>query len=126
MNKIVIALMAGFTALTLTSCSVFHVESEDLSTDFYPSKSNINEVVHIDEVNQPHEILGYVRVNTERNQKISEVIRRMKREAAILGGDAITNIQSDATGEWKKLPAQDLLGNAYVRANFTATVVRFK
>ncbi len=50
----------------------------------------------------------------------------MKREAAILGADAITNIQSDATGAWKKLPAQEVVGNGYVRANFTATAIVFK
>lgn len=124
-TKTIQALIIGLTAMTLSSCSVYHVNSEDITTDFYPSKSNVNDIVHLDEVAQPHEVLGYVTVNTERNQKISEVIRRMKREAAIMGGDAITNIQSDATGQWKKLPAQDVIGNAYLRANFTATVVRF-
>lgn len=48
----------------------------------------------------------------------------MKREAAILGGDAITDIQSDATGTWKRLPIQKTIGNAYVRSNYTAEVVK--
>ena len=55
--------------------------------------------------------------------KIKEGIEKMKSEAAILGGEAITDIQSDATGLWKRLPAQRTIGNAYVRANFTASVV---
>jgi hypothetical protein len=50
----------------------------------------------------------------------------MKREAAMLGGDAITNIQQYAGGIWKKIPPQKLLGNAYIRANFTATVVAYQ
>ena len=126
MNKFISLLIIGLISLTLNSCSIIHINSEDISTDYYPSKVSINDVVHIDEVLKPHEVLGYVTVNTERNQKMSEIIRRMKREAAILGGDAITNIQSDATGQWKKLPAQTVIGNAYIRANFTATVIKFK
>jgi uncharacterized protein YbjQ (UPF0145 family) len=112
--------------ISLGGCSVYHVSSEDISTDYFPSKSSINDVVHMENINDQHEVIGYVTVNTERNQKVSEVIRRMKREAAIIGGDAITNIQTDATGTWKTLPAQEIIGNAFVRANFTATVIKFK
>lgn len=107
-------------------CSVYHVNSEDISTDFYPSKQSISDIVHVEQVDKPHEIIGYVTVNTERRQRMGDVINKMKREAAIMGGDAITNIRTDATGQWQKLPAQDLIGNAFVRANFTATVIVFK
>ena len=57
---------------------------------------------------------------------MDQIIEKLKREAAVLGADAITDIKTDSTGTWKKLPLQHVLGNAYVRANFTATAVVFK
>lgn len=115
-----------FACLTLSSCSMYSVDSENTTYDVFPEKKNANDVVYLESVDRPHIVLGYVTVNTERRQHMSDVIEKMKREAAILGGDAITNIKSDATGTWKKLPAQKLLGKAYVRANFTAEVIVFQ
>ena len=112
--------------LTTSGCTLYHVSSEDSADNFYPSKTSINDIAYLETITQPHEVIGSVVVNAERRQYISEVVDKMKREAAILGGDAITKIQSDATGEWKKLPVQELLGNAYIRANFRATVVVLK
>ena len=112
--------------LLTSSCSMYSIDSEDLTTDYYPSKKSAVDVVYLETVTQPHEIIGYVTVNAERRQQISDVIEKMKREAAILGGDAITNITTDATGTWKKLPAQKLISNGYIRANSTAAVVVFK
>ena len=112
--------------LSLSGCSLYYVNSEETTNDFRPSKESVNDVVYLEEVTQPHEIIGYVTINTERHQKMDDVLIKMKREAAILGGDAITNIKTNATGQWKKLPAQEVIGNAYVRANFTADVVAFK
>lgn len=123
-NAIVIVMTIMVT--TLCGCSIYHVNSEDITTNFYPSKQSISEVVHVEQVDRAHEIIGYVTVNTERRQRMTDVINKMKREAAIMGGDAITNIQTDATGQWQRLPAQEILGNAFVRANFTATVIVFK
>ncbi len=107
-------------------CSIYHINSEDISADYYPSKKTANDVVYLDAIDRPHEIIAYVTVNAERRQNIDDVITKMKREAAILGGDAITDIKTDGSGVWKKLPAQHLIGNGYVRANFKATVVIFK
>ena len=112
--------------LVASSCTLYRIESKDLTTDFYPSKKSASEVVYIENVEQPHEIIGVINIDTERRQRISEVLEKMKREAAILGGDAITNIRTDATGYWKALPAQDFIGNGYVRANFSASIVVFK
>jgi len=122
-NKYLLTLLV---VLIMPGCSVYHVDSEDLTTDYFPSKSTAGEVVYIESVDQPHEIIAQVTVNAERRQRISEVLTKMKREAAILGADAITNIKTDATGEWKELPVQKLLGNAYVRANFMVSAVAFK
>jgi len=107
-------------------CSIYHVTSEDITPDYYPSKRLASDVIHLTTITRPHKVIGYVTINTERRQHISDILEKMKREAAILGGDAITNIKTNATGQWKNLPAQDLIGNAYVRANFTASVVVFK
>jgi len=119
----IILLLAIFLT---TGCSVYHVTSQDTSSDYYPSRRTANEIIFLEVLDMPHDVIGYITVNAERRQKISEVIEKIKREAAILGGDAITHLRTDATGRWKKLPGQDLIGNAYIRANFSATVVVFK
>lgn len=120
------SLVLGLFICLTSGCSLYHVDSRDVTTEYYPPKKSAGDVVYLEETNKTHELIGYVTVNTERRQRISEVIEKMKYEAAILGGDAITDIQTDATGQWKKLPAQKLIGNAYIRANFTAAVVVFK
>ncbi len=51
---------------------------------------------------------------------------KLKNEAAILGGDAITDIQTDSDDLWKKVKPQKLFGNAYTRAKYTAKVVVLK
>ena len=109
-------------------CSIYSVDSQSTSEEFYPSKGSPHDVAYLENVTQPHEVIATVIVNTERRQeqKMEDVIEKMKREAAILGGDAITDIKTDATGTWKKLPAQKVIGNAYVRENFTAAAVIFK
>ena len=110
-----------------SGCSLYHVMSEYTTEDFYPAKETSAEIVYMETVNRPHEVIAVVTVNAERHQlNMENVIAKMKREAAILGGDAITDLRSDATGVWKRLPVQKTIGNAYVRANFTASVVVFK
>lgn len=108
--------------LLTSSCSIYHITSTSTTDDYYPSREN-SEVVYLDQIDDTYEIIGTVLVNAERRQRLKDVIEKMKHEAAILGGEAITDIQSDATGLWKRLPVQRTIGNAYVRANFTASVV---
>ena len=115
-----------FLAFLTSACSIYHVNSVDTTEEYYPSKQTANDVVYLQTVDRPNEVIAQVIVNTERRRTVSEVIGKMKREAAILGGDAITDIRTDASGAWKKLPAQALVGNAYIRANFTASVIVFK
>lgn len=112
-------------AIALSACSVYRIDSEDITTEYYPSKSSPSEVVYLEEPDRNFKIIGYVKINAERRQRLGEIIEKMKREAAILGADGITNIKSDATGRWKQLPAQDIIGNGYVRANFTSTAIVF-
>lgn len=109
-----------------SACSLYRVSSRDNAIDYYPSKESSEDVIYVESIDKPFEYIGQVTVNAERRQMISEVIEKMKREAAILGGDAITEIETNATGYWKRLPAQEFIGNGYVRADFTAKVVVFK
>ncbi len=122
MTKTIIILLC--VVFLTSSCSIYRVNFEEVTGNYY-SATKPEDVQVVEQVSQPHEIVGFITVNTERNQKMEDVLYRMKTEAAKLGGDAITNIQSNATGSWKKVPAQNLVGNAYVRANFSASVVAF-
>ena len=108
--------------LLTSSCSIYHITSTNTTDDYYPANET-GDVVYLDRIDDTYTIIGIVTVNAERRQRLNDVIEKIKREAAILGGEAITDIQSDATGPWKRLPIQKTIGNAYVRANFTASVV---
>lgn len=117
-------LLLGIVLLT-SSCSLYRVNTEEITSEYYPP-TKAEEVKILESITQPHEVIGYITVNTERNQKMDEVLSKMKKEAAKLGGQAVTNIHSDATGAWKKVPVQKLFGKAYIRANFTAQVIILK
>ena len=124
MIKNVVALIA-FVLLT-SSCSIYHIHSVDSTDNYYPSKS-AGEVAYLEEIDEDYAIIGTVTVNGERKQRsIDDILVKMKREAAILGGNAITDIQSDATGVWKRLPVPQNIRHAYVRANYTASVIVFE
>ena len=119
--------LIGIVLLMAPACSIYDVRSQDVSTDFYPPKEDPGEVQYMENVRRRHEVLGYVTVNTERNQPMDEILQQMKKEAAILGGDAITNIRTNAgTGKWARIKPKELLGNAHIRANYIATVVVLK
>jgi len=112
-------------AIVSTGCSIYRIDSEDLPNNTYPAKPSAAAVEYIPNIGKlPHEIIGYAIVQAERSQPFEEISLRLRHEAARLGGDAITNIETDSTGFWKKLPAQKIIGNAYVRAKFRATVIK--
>jgi len=113
-------------ALLQSGCSVYKITSQDLTKEYYPPKNSISEVAFLEKVDRPHDVIGIVTVNTERRQSFDEILKKIKREAAILGADAVTNIQSDATGKWKQLPAQKFIGNGYIRANYSANIVAYR
>ena len=123
MKKILFLILLMFFT---SACSIYHVTSEDVNSDYHPQKKSPIDIVYLETMDQPFDIIGYVHVTAERRQAVADVIERMKYEAATIGGDAITDLKTDATGIWKKLPAQKFIGNGYIRANFTATVVIFK
>lgn len=109
-----------------SGCSVYRIDSMPESTTYYPPKKSPSEIVYIEALDRPHDVIGTVIVTTERRQSLENILPKMQYEASILGGDAITDIQTDATGVWKRIKAQTLLGNAYIRANYSAKVVVFK
>ncbi len=114
------------TILT-SSCSVYRVNSRETTDNIYLPKPSQNEVAYIEKITQPHDVIGFVTVTADRShRRMESIIERMKREAAILGGDAITEIKMESTGLWKKIPARKIFGNAYIRLNFTAKVVAFQ
>ena len=110
----------------LTGCSIYSIDSRDTTQDFYTPKKSIDEIQYLEKVEQPSIQIGVVIVTTERRQSLEDVLPKLKQEAAILGGDIITDIQSNATGAWKSIKFQKLLGNAYVRCEVSAKVLVLK
>jgi hypothetical protein len=110
----------------LTGCSVYQIDSRDTSDNYYPPKTSIEEVQYLEKVDRPSEQIGVVTVTTERRQTLSDALPKLKQEAAVLGGDAITDVQAEATDNWKKLKNVKVLNNAYIRATYTAKVIVFK
>jgi uncharacterized protein YbjQ (UPF0145 family) len=82
-------------------------------------------VAYIEKVDKPYTEIGTVTVTTERRQPLEDVLPKLKQEAGMLGADAITDVQGDATDFWKKLP-QKLIGNAYIRTTYTAKAIVWK
>ncbi len=115
-----------FLALVLTGCTVYQIDSKNISQDFYPPKTAIDQVQYLENVDKPFEQIGEVTVTTERRQSLADVLPKLKQEAAVLGGDAITDIQTNTTGMWKRIKLQKLFGNAYIRATYSAKVIVFK
>jgi hypothetical protein len=111
--------------LISTGCTLYRVDSQEIGSTLYPSKHSPSEVSYMQSVNKPYEVIGYVTVNAERHQAFDEILEKMKKEAAILGADAIINITQNASGSWKSVPAQRLMGNAYLRSDFRATAIVF-
>jgi hypothetical protein len=121
-KKLIITLAACFV---LMGCSMYSIDSQDTTLDFYPPKASPDKVAYLEKVDQPHEVIGLVTVDAERNRPFDEVVAKMKDEAAILGGDAITDVHQDF-GERAGQRTGSLLGNAHVRIRYIAKVVAFK
>ena len=113
-------------AFALTGCTIYQIDSKDTSQDFYAPKTDISQVEYIENVDKPFEQIGEVYVTTERRHSLEDILPKLKQEAAVLGGDAITDIKTNSTGIWKKIKLQKLLGNAYIRATYSAKVIVFK
>jgi len=119
-------LILSFLVVFTSGCTVYQIDSKDTSQDFYAPKTNIDDVVYMEKVDKPYTEIGTVTVTTERNQTLSDVLPKLKQEAAVLGADAITDLQASSSDLWKKLKPQQLLGNAYIRTDYTAKAIVWK
>jgi len=114
-----------FLVIFSSGCSVYSIDSKDTSQEYYAPKTSIDQVAYIEKVDdsKPYTEIGIVTVTTERRQSLEDVMPKLKQEAGMLGADAITDLQSDATAMWKSLPSQKLIGNAYIRSTYSAKAI---
>ena len=124
MKRILFTLL--FLAAFSSGCTVYQIDSKDTSQDLYVPKTNIDEVAYVEKVDKLYTEIGTVTVTTERSQSWQDVLPKLKQEAGMLGADAITDVQNDATDLWKKIAPRKLLGNAYIRTTYTAKAVIWK
>ena len=115
-----------FLAVFSSGCSIYQIDSKDTSPDYYVPKTSIENVAYIEKVDKPYTEIAIVTVTTERCQSWQEVLPKLKQEAGMLGADAITDVQNDATNLWKKIAPRKLLGNAYIRTTYTARAIVWK
>jgi len=119
-----------FTFLCLATfssgCSVYRIDSKDTSQDYYVPKTSIDDVAYIEKTDKPYTEIATVTVTTERRQPWQEVLSKLKQEAGMLGADAVTDVQNDATDLWKSIAPRKLLGNAYIRTTYTAKAIVWK
>ena len=100
MKKNTLSFLFVFT-LIFAGCSLYSINFEDVNDVSHPAKSSPMDVIYLEKMDRSGDVIGYVTVNTERRTPLKEVIEKLKPQAALLGGDAITNIESDASGFWK-------------------------
>jgi len=111
----------------LSACNIIQISSTDITSDFYPPKQSPAEVAYVESPQKAHEVIGYVTINAERVQDFNVVLKKMKYEAAILGGDAITDIRTNAgRGKWAKFKPKPIMENANIRVNYIGSVIVFK
>lgn len=109
-----IFLFMSVLVLISSGCTFYAVDANEIlkASNKEVAKKDIR---YIENVSVPYEVIGHVTVNTERRNSMDEVIDKMKRQVAMLGGDAITNIiQTD-----KPSPI------THVRTVYTGTVIIF-
>ncbi len=122
MNRIFFTLLFAVVIFT-SGCTVFQIDSKDTTDDYYAPKTSIDDVTYVETTDKPFTEIGTVSVTTERNQPLENVLPKLKQEAGMLGADAITDVNGEATDFWKKLRPQQLIGNAYIRSTYTAKAI---
>ena len=115
-----------FITILSTGCTIYQIDSKEKSQDYYVPKTNVEDVAYVEKTDKAYTIIAEITVTTERSQALEDILPKLKQEAGILGADAITDIQSDATDLWKKHAPQKLLGNAYIRSTYTAKAIVWK
>jgi hypothetical protein len=121
MKQILFSLL--FLVVFTSGCTVYQIDSKDTSPDLYVPKTSVDDVTYVEKADKPYTEIGEITVTTERRQSLQDVLPKLKQEAGMLGADAITDVQSDATDLWKKVAPQKLMGNAYIRATYTAKAI---
>ena len=115
-----------FFVIFSSGCTVYQIDSKDKTDDYYVPKTSIDQVAYIEKTDKPYTEIGTVTVTTERRQTLNDVLPKLKQEAGMLGADAITDVQGDATDFWKALPEQKIIGNGYIRTTYTAKAIVWK
>lgn len=127
MLKQFISISCMLCSLVLWSgCSVYRVDSQDTTLDFFPPKSSVDQVSYVASPERPHEIIGVVTLTADRAHPFAEAVDRMRQEAAILGGDAITDIRvgPDSFGGTSKGKKRTVVANIF--EHYSAKVIVFK
>ena len=121
-------ILLTFVFLTplFSGCTLYQIDSKDTSQDYFVPKTSIDDVAYIEKVDKPYSEIATVTVTTERRRPLEEVLPKLKQEAGMLGADAITDVQGDATDFWKKLPSQKVISNGYIRSTYTAKAIVWK
>lgn len=99
----------------VAGCTFYNVNGEVIHYTARPDRTE-HEVQYLETVNVPYDVVGHVSVYTERRNSLEDVADKMKRQAAMLGGDAIINITVNE-------PAGTFTS---IRTTFTGTVIVFK
>jgi len=115
-----------FLAVFTSGCTIYQIDSKDTSQEYYVPKTSIDDVAYVEKVDKPYTEIGEVTVTTERRQTLQDVLPKLKQEAGMLGADAITDVDNNATDFWKKYAPQKALGNAYIRSIYTAKAIVWK
>jgi hypothetical protein len=124
MKRILFSLL--FLVISSSGCTIYQIDSKDTSQDYYVPKTSIDDVAYIEKVDKPYTEIAMVTVTTERRQTLADILPKLKQEAGMLGADAITDVQGDATDFWKALPQQKIIGNGYIRSTYTAKAIVWK
>lgn len=99
-----------------SGCTFYKVDANEIVVAPSQKFQTAHEVQYLENVTVPYDVIGHVTVNTERRNSKEEVIEKMKRQVAVLGGDAVTNVvQTD-----KPSPI------THVRTIYTGTVIVLK
>lgn len=114
-------------AFIFSACSFYNIKSQETTLDYYPPKQSKDDVAYLEKIEKPFMVIGHVTANVERHQNFNSIIDKLRTEAAILGGDAITNITTDTgKGKWAQIKPKPIFENSNVRINYNADVIVFE
>ncbi|PIW64288.1 MAG: hypothetical protein COW13_00975 [Candidatus Omnitrophica bacterium CG12_big_fil_rev_8_21_14_0_65_50_5] len=119
MKTIFLIVVSG---LVLSSCSFYNIKSQQDSSEAVATqqKKSFMDIEYAPEVTRSYQVIGTLRVKTERNRDWDDVIRKMKMEAAVMGGDAVTDIILDP--EMRK----DKNANKKLRVDYIGQVIVYQ